>query len=66
MTGAPTNAVTGLTNEIPPAATVAGLFAATDLARGVWKAPAGFQTIALNTTGVTDRGESGPTSVKGS
>jgi hypothetical protein len=56
LTGAATNSITGGTNEVPPAATVAGLFAATDLARGVWKAPAGFQTIALNTTGVSERG----------
>lgn len=56
VTGAATNPVTGEANEIPPAATVAGLFAATDLARGVWKAPAGFSTIALNTPGASDRG----------
>jgi phage tail sheath protein FI len=42
--------------EIPPSATVAGIFAATDLSRGVWKAPAGFQAITQNTTGVVDRG----------
>jgi hypothetical protein len=36
---------------------VCGLYAATDLARGVWKAPAGFQTQANNVTGVTLRGQ---------
>ena len=56
LTGAATNPVTGHTNEIPPAATVAGVFAATDLARGVWKAPAGFQATTTNTTGVVNRG----------
>jgi hypothetical protein len=39
------NLVSGLPNEIPPAATVAGIYAATDVSRGVWKAPAGFQSI---------------------
>ena len=43
--------------EIPPAATVAGIFAATDVSRGVWKAPAGFQATTSNTTGVVDRGQ---------
>jgi hypothetical protein len=31
-------------------------YAATDVARGVWKAPAGFQAITNNVTGVTARG----------
>jgi phage tail sheath protein FI len=56
ITGSATDPVTGHVNEIPPAATVAGIFAATDLARGVWKAPAGFQATTTNTTGVVDRG----------
>jgi phage tail sheath protein FI len=56
LTGSATNPVTGLPNEIPPAPTVAGLFAATDVARGVWKAPAGFQAVTQNTTGVVPRG----------
>jgi hypothetical protein len=56
LTGSATNPVTGAANEIPPAATVAGIFAATDLARGVWKAPAGFQATSSNTTGVVKRG----------
>ncbi|MBN3753667.1 phage tail sheath family protein [Paraburkholderia sp. Tr-20389] len=56
FTGATINSSTRKLNEIPPGATVAGLFAATDLARGVWKAPAGFQTTARNVTGVVERG----------
>jgi len=49
--------VTGAVNEIPPAGTVAGIYAATDIARGVWKAPAGFQATTKNTTGVVARGQ---------
>ena len=56
ITGNTTNPVTGLINEIPPAPTVAGIFAATDVSRGVWKAPAGFQANTNNTTGVVERG----------
>jgi hypothetical protein len=56
ITGSSTNLVTGNPSEIPPAATVAGIYAATDLARGVWKAPAGFQATANNVTGVVARG----------
>jgi phage tail sheath protein FI len=56
LTGLATNPVTGKTNEIPPAATVAGIYAATDVSRGVWKAPAGFQATTTNTTGVVTRG----------
>jgi phage tail sheath protein FI len=56
FTGSATNPVTGLTSEIPPAPTVAGIFAATDVSRGVWKAPAGFQALTTNTTGVVSRG----------
>jgi hypothetical protein len=56
FTGSSINSVTGLVNEIPPAATVAGVYASTDLSRGVWKAPAGFQATTHNTTGVVARG----------
>lgn len=56
LSGSPNNPVTGAPNEIPPATTVAGIYAATDLARGVWKAPAGFQATANNVTGVVSRG----------
>jgi uncharacterized protein len=55
FTGAATNSI-GDANEIPPGASVAGIFAATDLARGVWKAPAGFQATIKNVTGVVARG----------
>jgi hypothetical protein len=55
-TGAAINIVTNQPFEIPPAPTVAGIYAATDVARGVWKAPAGFQAVTNNTTGVTVRG----------
>jgi uncharacterized protein len=44
-------------NEIPPSGTVAGIFAATDVSRGVWKAPAGFQATTNNVTGVVERGQ---------
>jgi uncharacterized protein len=56
ITGSATNPVTGQPSQIPPAATVAGVYAATDLARGVWKAPAGFQAQTNNVTGVVARG----------
>jgi hypothetical protein len=56
ITGQSVSLVTGAVNEIPPAATVAGIYAKTDLARGVWKAPAGFQATTNNTSAVVDRG----------
>jgi hypothetical protein len=56
VTGSSLSLVTGSPNEIPPAPTVAGIFAATDLSRGVWKAPAGFQATTTNTNGVVLRG----------
>ena len=57
ITGGSVGLVSGLPSEIPPAATVAGIYAATDLARGVWKAPAGFQATASNVNGVAARGK---------
>jgi|GEM_PF-1134760 len=56
FTGGMNSIVTGKPNTIPPAATVAGIYAATDLARGVWKAPAGFQATTSNTSGVVPGG----------
>jgi uncharacterized protein len=56
LTGQPVNLVTGTANEIPPSPTVAGVFAATDLSRGVWKAPAGFMATTNNVNGVVERG----------
>jgi phage tail sheath protein FI len=49
--------VTGGDIRIPPSGTVAGIFARTDLNRGVWKAPAGLETSALNVTGVVPEGK---------
>jgi phage tail sheath protein FI len=59
--------VTGLANdltknpptpyEIPPSGTIAGIFANTDLTRGVWKAPAGLATTLTNITDVVERGQ---------
>jgi phage tail sheath protein FI len=50
------DSLTGNTVELPPSGYVAGIYARTDLRRGVWKAPAGIETTVLNTTGVTERG----------
>jgi hypothetical protein len=51
--------VTGFPRSVPPSGTVAGVYAATDTARGVWKAPAGVEAqltgvIALADTTITD------------
>ncbi|HEV3037625.1 MAG TPA: phage tail sheath subtilisin-like domain-containing protein [Candidatus Angelobacter sp.] len=48
--------LTGNPNELPPSGFVAGIFARTDVNRGVWKAPAGLETTIKNTTGVAPRG----------
>jgi hypothetical protein len=48
--------VTGSAIEIPPGGTVAGIMARTDINRGVWKAPAGYETTIVNTLGVVPRG----------
>ena len=53
------NSLDPLTNsaiELPPSGFVAGIYAKIDQNRGVWKAPAGLETILLNTTGVVERG----------
>ena len=47
---------TGDTLELPPSGFVAGIYARTDVNRGVWKAPAGLETTVLNTSGVAERG----------
>jgi phage tail sheath protein FI len=47
---------TGRDIEVAPSGFVAGVYSRTDLTRGVWKAPAGFQATLRNTTGVVDRG----------
>jgi uncharacterized protein len=55
VTGLPTNAA-GRTFTLPPSGYVAGIYAATDASRGVWKAPAGYATTLLDTTGVVATG----------
>lgn len=50
------NPITGKRLDLPPSAFVAGIYARTDLNRGVWKAPAGLETTLLNTTGVVESG----------
>jgi phage tail sheath protein FI len=57
------NPVTGLTTDasgnaftLPPSGYVAGIYAATDASRGVWKAPAGLATTLTDTTGVVPGG----------
>jgi phage tail sheath protein FI len=55
VTGLPTD-VTGATFTVPPSGFVAGIYAATDSSRGVWKAPAGLATTLLDTTGVVTPG----------
>ncbi len=48
--------LTGDTVNLPPSGFVAGVYATTDNDRGVWKAPAGYQTVIPTTTGVVDTG----------
>jgi len=48
--------LTGNLIELPPSGFVAGIYARTDVNRGVWKAPAGLETTVLNTVGVVERG----------
>ena len=55
----PTPTPGGQPMAVPPSGTVAGVYAATDTARGVWKAPAGVEAqltgvIALADTTITD------------
>lgn len=49
--------LTGQIIDQPPSGYVAGIYARTDLNRGVWKAPAGQETTLRNTTGLVKRGE---------
>jgi phage tail sheath protein FI len=48
--------VTGSVIPMAPSGFVAGIYAATDASRGVWKAPAGLATNVLNTTGPVSSG----------
>jgi phage tail sheath protein FI len=51
-----TDPLTGRSIKLPPSGFVAGIYARTDLTRGVWKAPAGLETTIQNTTGVVEKG----------
>lgn len=51
-----TNPVNGAAIDLPPGGFVAGIYARTDLRRGVWKAPAGLEALVNATTGVVDSG----------
>lgn len=51
-----TDPLTGNPIALPPSGFVAGIYARTDLNRGVWKAPAGLETTILGTTGVVESG----------
>src|SRR4029077_9422091 len=48
--------VTATTIAEPPSGFVAGIYAKTDMSRGVWKAPAGLATTVRNTTGLVTTG----------
>jgi hypothetical protein len=56
VTGLPTDVTGKNLFTLPPSGYVAGIFAATDTSRGVWKAPAGLATTLLDTTGVVAGG----------
>lgn len=51
-----TDIVTAQTVAMAPSGFVAGVYAATDVARGVWKAPAGIAANILNTSGPVSGG----------
>jgi phage tail sheath protein FI len=48
--------ISGNTISVPPSGYVAGIYCKTDDDRGVWKAPAGLETIISNTLGVVETG----------
>jgi phage tail sheath protein FI len=50
----PDPASSGAQLYVPPSGTVAGIYAATDASRGVWKAPAGVDASLTNVTGLAD------------
>ena len=52
-----TDPVTDANVPMAPCGFVAGVYAATDAARGVWKAPAGLAAIVLNTSGPVSTGD---------
>lgn len=47
---------TGAAINCPPSGFVAGIFAQEDVNRGVWKSPAGLETVISGTTGVVPSG----------
>jgi hypothetical protein len=47
---------TGTAINCPPSGFVAGIFAREDVSRGVWKSPAGLETVISGTTGVVPWG----------
>jgi len=47
-----TDEISGKDRTIDPAGTVAGIYARTDAARGVWKAPAGLEAVTVGVRGV--------------
>jgi phage tail sheath protein FI len=51
-----TDPVTTKPISVAPSGFVAGIYAATDASRGVWKAPAGLATLVGNTTGPAPNG----------
>jgi uncharacterized protein len=51
-----TDPVSGNPMQVAPSGYVAGVYAATDASRGVWKAPAGIGTSLLGTTGPVGTG----------
>ena len=50
------DSLTDATISLPPSGYVAGMYATIDNNRGVWKAPAGLETVLKNTTGVVPYG----------
>jgi hypothetical protein len=49
-----TDPFTDAPRYVPPSGTVAGVYAAADASRGVWKAPAGVNLTLQNVTGLAD------------
>lgn len=51
-----TDPASGTPLLVPPSGSVAGVIAREDTNRGVWKAPAGYEALLSNTTGVAPQG----------
>lgn len=56
VTGNTIDPVTNTAVLAPPSGYVAGIYAQTDSAQGVWQSPAGYQTTLTGTTGVDVKG----------